>query len=197
MTTGRRRSRMGASLFAIYAIASLIPVSLLGGVLMRGYHDDGINHALDQGRAQAAVISQMAIAPAIRGADLAQGLSTSERQRLNSATDLAIFQGSVLRLRLLSFTGTVSFSDDGRVRGAVPSSGPAFQAAASGAVDARIVEAGAQTSAAAIRVLQPVFAESTGEAIGVLEVYLPYEPIAAKVQADNRVTIMRLALGPC
>jgi diguanylate cyclase (GGDEF)-like protein len=186
---------MGASLFAIYAVASLVPVSLLGVALMRGYHDDEVNHALDQGRAQAAVISQMAIAPAIRGADLSRGLSRSERQRLSSATDLAIFQGSVFRLRLLSFTGIVSFSDDGSVRGAVPSSDPAFQAAASGAVDARIVEAGAQTSAPAIRVLQPVFAESTGEAIGVLEVYLPYEAIAAKVRADTRVTIMRLAFG--
>ena len=195
MTTGRRRSRMGASLFAIYAVASLVPVGVLGFVLIRGYHDDGVSHALDQGRAQAAVISQMAIAPAIRGADLSEGLSASERHRLSSATDLAIFQGSVFRLRLLSFTGGVSFSDDGSVRGAVPASDPAFQAAASGAVDARIVEAGTQTSAAAIRVLQPVFAESTGEAAGVLEVYLPYEPIAAKVAADTRGTIMRLTFG--
>jgi len=186
---------MGASLFAIYAVASLVPVGVLGFVLIRGYHDDGVSHALDQGRAQAAVISQMAIAPAIRGADLSEGLSASERHRLSSATDLAIFQGSVFRLRLLSFTGGVSFSDDGSVRGAVPASDPAFQTAASGAVDARIVEAGTQTSAAAIRVLQPVFAESTGEAAGVLEVYLPYEPIAAKVAADTRGTIMRLTFG--
>ena len=195
MTTGRRHSRMGASLFAIYAVVSLVPVGLLGFVLIRGYHDDGVSHALDQGRAQAAVISQMAIAPAIRGADLSEGLSASERQRLSSATDLAIFQGSVFRLRLLSFTGSVSFSDDGSVRGAVPATDPAFQAAASGAVDARIVEAGTQTSAAAIRVLQPVFAESNGEAIGVLEVYLPYEPIAAEVEADTRATITRLTFG--
>ncbi len=130
MTTGRRRSRMGASLFAIYAVVSLVPVGLLGFVLIRGYHDDGVSHALDQGRAQAAVISQMAIAPAIRGADLSEGLSAAERHRLSSATDLAIFQGSVFRLRLLSFTGAVSFSDDGSVRGAVPASDPAFQAAA-------------------------------------------------------------------
>jgi diguanylate cyclase (GGDEF)-like protein len=193
--TGRGRSRTGASLFAIYAVVSLVPVSVLGGVLMRGYRDDGLSHALDQGRAQAAVIEQMAIAPALRGADLSKGLSAPERDRLSSATDLAIFQGSVFRLRLLSFTGVVTFSDDGSVRGAVPASDPAFRAAASGVVDARIVEAGAQTSAAAIRVLQPVIAESNGQAIGVLEVYLPYEPIAAKVQADTRGTMTRLTFG--
>jgi diguanylate cyclase (GGDEF)-like protein len=195
MTTAHRRSRTGASLFAVYAVASLVPVVVLGVVLMRGYHDDGVSHALDQGRAQAAVIGQMAIAPAIKGADLTEGLTPAERQRLSSATDLAIFQGSVIRLRLLTFAGDVSFSDDGSVRGAVPQSDPAFQTAASGAVDAQIIEVGTQTPAAAIRVLQPVIAESTGQAVGVLEVYLPYEPIAAKVRAESRGTIMRLALG--
>ena len=56
----RERGRAGARLFAVYAAASLVPVGVLGAVLMRGYHDDGLNHALDQGRAQAAVIEQMA-----------------------------------------------------------------------------------------------------------------------------------------
>ncbi len=40
-----------------------------------------------------------------------------------------------------------------------------------------------------------MIAESTGEAVGVLELYLPYEPIAEKVEADTRGTIMRLTFG--
>ena len=190
----RRRLRTGSSLFAMYAVASLVPVSVLGGVLIRGYHDEGLSRGLDQGRAQAAVIVQMAIAPALSGADLSEGLTRAERRRLASATDLAIFNGSVTRLRLLSFNGAVSFSDDGSVLGAVPVTDPAFQTAADGRVDARIVAAGPQ-SAAAIRVLQPVVAASSGQATGVLEVYLPYDAIAAKVRAETRDTITRLALG--
>ena len=46
-----------------------------------------------------------------------------------------------------------------------------------------------------LRVVQPVVAESNGRAIGVLEVHLPYEPIAAKVHADTQRTITRLAVG--
>lgn len=191
----RRRSRMGARLFAMYAIASLVPVSVLGAVLIRGYHHDGLSHALDQGRAQAAVIEQMAIAPAIGGADLSKGLSAAQRERLRSATDLAVFNGSVVRLRLLSFAGTVSFSDDGSVLGAVAVSDPAFRVAAAGHVDARVVGGGRQSSPAAIRVLEPVVAQSNGHAVGVLEVYLPYAAIAAKVQADTRGAITRLAFG--
>jgi diguanylate cyclase (GGDEF)-like protein len=193
--TSRRRRRTGTSLFAVYALASLIPVMVLGAVLMRGYHDDGLSHALDQGRAQAAVIEQMAIAPALGKADLAEGLSSDERAQLQSATDLAIFHGSVVRLRLLSFQGTVAYSDDGSILGALPVRDPAFRAAAAGRIDARIVDAGPQFSAAAIRVVQPVVAESNGQAIGVLEVYLPYDAIAAKVEADTRSTMTRLGVG--
>jgi len=193
--TSRRRRRTGTSLFAMYAVASLVPVTLLAAVLMRGYENDGASHALDQGRAQAIVIEQMAIAPALSGADLSEGLSGAERERLRSATDLAIFHGSVVRLRLLSFSGAVSFSDDGSGRGASPVADPAFEAASNGLVDAQIVEAGPQSPSTAIRVLLPVVAESSGQAVGVLEVYLPHEAIAAKVESETRATITRLAWG--
>jgi len=191
----RRRAHKGTTLLAVYAAASLIPVGALGVVLTNGYHDAGITHALDQGRAQAAVIEQMAIGPAVTGADLAQGLSDGEKERLHKATDLAIFHGSVARLRLVGFDGVVAFSDDGSVSGTVSRRDPAFRAAAAGKVDARIVPAGPQTTAPAIRVLQPVIPEASGRAIGVLEVFLPYDAIAAQVAEDTRSAIVRLAFG--
>jgi len=192
--TSRRPRRTGSSLFAIYALASLVPVGLLGAVLVRGYQEQGREHGRDQGRAQAAVIEEMAIAPALGHADLSAGLDTAVRERLQSATDLAIFNGSVSRLHLLSLTGIVVFSDDGSVLGAAPVTDPAFQAAVAGHTDVRIVEDGSSSSMA-IRVLQPVVATSDGHATGVLEVYLPYDAIAAKVQAETGRTITRLALG--
>src|SRR4051795_3506989 len=82
MTAAPRSNRTGARLFAMYAVASLVPVLVLGAVLIRGYRHDGLAHALDQGRAQAAVIDQMAIAPAVRHADLSHGLSHAERNQL-------------------------------------------------------------------------------------------------------------------
>jgi diguanylate cyclase (GGDEF)-like protein len=190
--TPRRR---GARLFLVYAAASLVPVSILGLALTRGYHDGGRTQALDQGRAQAAVIEQMAVAPALGGADLSKGLARRERERLQSATDLAIFHGSVSRLRLLSFTGTVAFSDDGGVLGSVARNDPGFRAAARGGVVARIVDVEPGLTGRSIRVLQPVIPEASGRAIGVLEVFLPYDAIADKVAADTRRAIVRLALG--
>src|SRR5665647_2544072 len=192
--TSRRRRLRGSRVFALYVLASLVPISLIGAVLIRGYTDAGLQRGVDQGRAQAAVIEQMAIAPALRGADLSEGLNSDERERLQSATDLAIFKGSVSHLRLRSFTGVVEFSDDGSAQGAVPVSDPAFRAAAAGGTDVRIME-DQQQSPADIRVMQPVIAAANGRAIGVLEIYLPYDVIATKVQAGTREAIIRLALS--
>ncbi len=136
--TSRRQRHRGPGIFALYVLASLLPISVIGAVLIAGYQSAGVELGRDHGRAQAAVIEQMAIAPALRGADLSAGLTVDERERLRSATDLAIFDGSVSHLRLRSFNGTVEFSDDGSALGAVPVSDPAFQTAAAGGTDVRI-----------------------------------------------------------
>jgi diguanylate cyclase (GGDEF)-like protein len=190
----RRGSRTGTRLFAVYSLASLVPVFVLGVVLVRGYQNQGLERGRDQGRAQAAVIEEMAIAPALSGADLSVGLSSAVRERLQSATDLAIFKGSVSRLHLLSLTGIVLFSDDGSVLGAPAATDPAFRAAAAGRTEVQIVQGGPHSSLA-IRVLQPVVAAADGQTTGVLQVYLPYDAIAAKVQADTTRTVIRIALA--
>jgi diguanylate cyclase (GGDEF)-like protein len=186
---------VGSRLFAAYAAASLVPVVLLGAVLVRGSQREALESGLEQGRAQAAVIEEMAIAPALTGADLDQQLTAAERQRLQDATDLAIFNGSVIRLRLRGFQGRVVFSDNGSTAGALPTSHHAFRAAAVGRTDVAIVQDPNGAPGRVIRVLQPVVAKATGQATGVLELYLPYSTIAKHVQAQMRRTYWRLAAG--
>jgi len=190
-----RLKRAFSSLFVLYAVASLVPVVLLGAVLLQGYQQEAVERGLEQGRAQTAVIQEMAIAPSLGAEDLAEGLTEVQRARLQTATDLAIYSGSVARLRLRSFSGLVTFSDDGSTAGALPSSHPAFRAAAAGRTDAAIVRDPTSGPGQVIRVLQPVVANTSGRATGVLEVYLPYDDIAAEVQDQTRHTIWRLAGG--
>ncbi|MGV8968262.1 MAG: putative bifunctional diguanylate cyclase/phosphodiesterase [Cellulomonas sp.] len=187
-----RRRRAGSRLLAIYAVASLVPVLLLGAALVQDYRGAGLERGRDQGRAQAAVIAEMAISPALTGLDLAQGLTDAERIRVRRATDLSVFSGSVSHLRLRTFAGAVSFSENDGVLGVVPVTSAAFQTAVAGGTDVHIVDDG---SARAIRVLQPIISASTGRAIGVLEIYLPYDAIAAKVQVETNRAITRLGLG--
>ena len=177
----------------MFAAASLVPVAALGLVLVHDYRVGGLERGRDQGRAQAAVIAEMAVTPALSGLDLSAGLDPGERTRLRTATDLSVYSGSVSHLRLRTFAGDVAFSDDDNVAGIVPATDPAFRSAASGGTDVRIV--GSLGSETDIRVLQPVISASTGHATGVLEIYLPYDAIAAKVQVETTRAITRLGSG--
>jgi diguanylate cyclase (GGDEF)-like protein len=192
--TSRRRHRQGSRLFALYVLASLIPISVIGVLTVREDTATGSEFGRDWGRAQAAVIEQMAIAPALRSADLSLGLNPAERGRLQSATDLAIFNGTVSHLRLRSFTGEVEFSDDGSVTNSVPVSDRAFRTAAAGGTDVLIIK-NKEPFLNVVRVVQPVIAAANGRAIGVLEVYLPYDAIATKVEAGTHSEIIRIALS--
>ncbi|BCJ49526.1 hypothetical protein Asp14428_10010 [Actinoplanes sp. NBRC 14428] len=178
-----------------YAAASLVPVAVLGVVLVNGYRDDAARQGEEQGRAQAVVIEEMAVAPALEDADLTSGLTVAQRDRLQAATDFAIFHGSVLRMRLRSFSGQVVFSDDGSTAGGIPVSDPAFTTAAVGRTDVAVVADPERGPGEVIRVLQPVVASASGRAIGVLELYLPYESIAARLREQLRITYWRLGAG--
>jgi diguanylate cyclase (GGDEF)-like protein len=191
----KSRRHVGSRLFAAYAAASLVPVVVLGAVLVRDYRREALESGLEQGRAQAAVIEEMAIAPALTGADLDHPLTATERQRLQDATDLAIFNGSVIRLYLRGFRGRVVFSDNGSTAGALPTAHHAFRAAAAGRTEVAIVQDPDGRPEQVIRVLQPVVAKATGQSTGVLELYLPYGAIAEHVQAQLRRTYWRLAAG--
>ena len=189
----RHARRVGSRLFLIYAVASLVPVVVLGFVLYRGYRQDGIDRAIDQGRAQAAVIEQMAIAPALGRRDLGMGLPTAARDHLLDATALSLFSGSVVRLRVRSFAGRVVFSDDGSIADAMPASDPSFRAATAGRTAVALVPDPTGAGGQVLRVLLPIVPNASGQATGVLEVYLPYAPIARTVDAQLRRAALRLA----
>jgi diguanylate cyclase (GGDEF)-like protein len=190
--TGEAR---GSRLFLVYALASLIPILILGFALVRNQQRTGKEWALTQGREQAAVIEQTAIAPALSSGDLRNGLNAKERASVQHATDLAVFSGSVSRLRLCSFSGATVFSDDGSTLNALPTDDPAFLAAAGGKTSARLVPDPSGGRGRVIQVVQPVVPNSTGQASGVMEIYLPYAEIAASNRAHLHTIYLRLVIG--
>ena len=193
--SGKRAVRSSSRLFATYAVVSLLPLGALAALLVRGVHDDAARQGQDQGKAQAAVIAEMAVAPALDDADLERGLTTGQRDALAKATDLALYHGTVLRMRLRTFNGQVVFSDDGSTAGGIPVSDPAFRSASVGQAEATLVHDGSAQGGRIVRVLQPVFARASGQAIGVLELYLPYDTIAARLHQQMVVTYWRLGAG--
>ena len=192
----RERGRAGARLFAVYAVASLVPVGVLGAVLMLGYHDDGLNHALDQGRAQAAVIEQMAVAPAI---ERRRPVLRPEPEPAGAAPvrhrpgDLPRLGGpaAAAATSTAPCSSPTTAASPARSRSTTRPSGPRPPAGSTPGSGRP-----ATGPRRPIRVLQPVVAGANGQSMGVLEVYLPYDAIAAKVQADTRRTIRRLGGRP-
>jgi diguanylate cyclase (GGDEF)-like protein len=188
-------ARSSSRLFATYLVASLLPLGALATLLLNGVQDDATKQGQDQGMAQAAVIAEMAVAPALDDADLTRGLTEGQRESLAKSTDLALYHGSVLRMRLRNFAGQVVYSDDGSTSGGVPVSDPSFHSASLGTAAAVLVADDSAAGGRIIRVLQPVFARASGEAIGVLELYLPYDKIDQRLREQMVVTYWRLGGG--
>lgn len=193
-TPGRRRTSRaaGAHLFIAYAALSLLPVTVLGAVLVRADQDSGVSRAIHQGRAQAAVIEQTAIAPRLDGEDFDQGLLGSEVANLYRAADVAIFSGSVSGIRLRSFAGKVILHDDSGKVPTLASTDRQFRRAVGGQVQAALITASGERM---IRVLQPVVPPVTGRPVGILELYLPYAPVAEVVANEQRQTYKQLGVG--
>jgi diguanylate cyclase (GGDEF)-like protein len=154
---------------------------MLGAVMWQVYRRDATEQGRRQGLAQARVIAEMAVAPSLDGADLDDGLTTSQLEGLRRATELAVFHGSVLRLRVRAFAGQVVFSDDGSTGGGLPVADPDFRAAAAGRSRVKVIGGPGQE---VIRVVQPLVATASGQALGVLELYLPYREIAARMRGQ-------------
>ncbi|MEO7126519.1 MAG: EAL domain-containing protein [Nakamurella sp.] len=195
MTPRRWALHGGPRLFFVYVIASLIPITLLGAVLMWHDQQTGSERALAQARAQADVIMQMAISPALNTLPLSEGLTQGELDRLWAATDLAVYSGSLNAIRLRSFTGDVVFADNGARTDPLSGDSPDFEKALRGGTSAAIVDAPSGSGERVIRVVQQVIPNTTGQATGVLQVYLPYEPIAAVIREQQRQTQGYLAGG--
>jgi hypothetical protein len=185
------RLRAATRLFAVYAALSAVPVVALGVVLDTTYRQQALQNGLSRGQEQAAIIDEMAIAPALGGKDLADGLTPTQRNQLSAATDLATYKGSVLRLRLHDFSGRVVFADDGRVEDPVDPGSRQFTEALAGRSTAEVVPLRERR---AVRVLRPV-ATTSGRSNGVLEIYLPYGRILTAVDAQVRIAWTRLLIG--
>ena len=197
---GRPPARSTSRLFATFAAASLVPVVTLGTLVLQDYRRAADEQGRSQGLAQADVIAQMVVAPALNsgdtptlgGDDLSRrGLTAEQQDRMREATRLAVYNGSVQHLRLRGFSGRVIFSDDGSSSSGVPVSDPDFRAAANGESRARVITGRTQT----IRVMQPMSAGATGQSAGVVEVYLPYQKIADRTATQVRHTGWRIVSG--
>jgi PAS domain S-box-containing protein len=207
---GRRRStarqqtrhpaqRPTARLFAKYAVICLVPVLILGAVLAASLAGEARARGLSEGRREALLVAQTAVQPLLDAKPITPNLSAEERADLRGLVAAAVRNKKILRLRVRDLAGAVVFSDDGSGLGGKPED--EVLTAAHGGVVARLTNLNADsndtgaTGPAAVEVYQPLYAGGSGRPVGVLELYLPYAPIAADVATGMDRLYLSLAIG--
>lgn len=191
-------------LFAAYALACLVPVVLLGTVLQVMLYRQATRQGLADGKAQAALFAGSSLEPLLRGVDLRGGLTTQEHTALERSVKLSLRNDDLLRLRVRDLDGRVVYSNDGSGGGAD---------GGVGTVDDEVREAAAGRTIAiltrlntdpndhgpggprVVEVYEPLAAPQNGARIGVLEVYLPYAPISARIAHGARVVAYAIGGG--
>jgi diguanylate cyclase len=186
-------------LLAIYAVATAVPVVLLGIALGLSYRPEAQQRGVAEGRSEALLIAQTAVEPILDGRPLDRGISPAENAGLHRLVERAVRGKDVLRLRLRDLAGDVVFSDDGSGFNDRPED-EAIDAA-HGAIVARLTHLNGDpddtgpVGPLAVEVYQPLYAGTPSHRVGVLEVYLPYAPINADVSADLHTLYRDLAMG--
>lgn len=186
-------------LFAVYAAITFLPVLALGVVLAVTVRSNADQRALAEGRSEATLIAQTAVQPQLAGDALSAGLSAGERAALGRLVDRAVRKGDVLRLRLRDLAGRVVFSDDGSGLRAGPE-GEALAAARGKEVIllTRVNSDGndhGRHGVASVEAYLPLTEGTPARRIGVLEIYLPFAPIARDATAGLHRLYVDLALG--
>jgi diguanylate cyclase (GGDEF)-like protein len=196
-------------MFTVYAVIALVPVLLLGVVLASSFRGAADRRGLAEGLSEAKLVGRTAVEPLLDGHPLAAGIAADERGRLRRLTATAIAEGELLRLRVRNLSGEVVYSDDGSGFGEKPDD-EALDAA-TGHIVARLTHLNADASSSSsssdddddhsdtgvrsVEVYLPLTAGRPARRIGVLELYLPYAPIARDVTAGLHKLYVDLAVG--
>ncbi len=199
MATGATATRSATRLFLVYAAVSAVPVLLIGLVLAGAYRGEADRRGLEEGRDQAALMASTAIEPLLTSRDLRAGLSPAEQAAIENIANRAVAAGTVMRLRVRDLDGNVVYSQDGSGLAEAPED-DALEAA-DGEVEAEITRLNSDANdvgplgAQVVEVYMPLSGGSAGTRVGVLEVYLPYEPIRADIAAGLSTLYKDLAVG--
>ncbi len=186
-------------MFAAFAAITLVTVLLLGVVLSASYRSEADSRGLAQGGSEAVLMAQTAVQPHFDGVPLSKGLSPTETASMDRLVHDAIRSGDVLRFRLRDLGGFVVFSDDGSGFHQQPED--EALAAAHGAEVVRLTRFNSDSvdrgriGPTSVEVYLPLRGGTPLRQIGVMEVYLPYAPIAADVDAGLTMLYRNLAIG--
>jgi diguanylate cyclase (GGDEF)-like protein len=186
------------SLLTKFSLLSLLVVVALGMGVGAMLHERIERRALLEATKLAETMTSLGLQPILLPGDLAAGKGEShldsldEQLKLRDLDDLGL-----LRLKVFNGDGVIVYSDERSIVGESHPDSPGVRRALTGRVESRVTH-GTFDDGRGVRALEvyvPLRLGGADEPSGVVEVYLPYEPVAQAIAEDSGRLYLLLALG--
>ena len=197
----RPKLRPRVGLLGTFAVASAIPIALLGLVLAHVLRDEIRHRALANARHSAALLDQALVQPELSAADLERGLSQSRIQALDRRLAASLAQHEIARIKVWNRDGRVVYASDDEIVGRTFPVSDELREALDGETASEISDLEKEENAAdrsfgqLLEVYTPLRFGAERRPAGAFELYLPYRPIAAAIAADTQRLYLVLVGG--
>jgi diguanylate cyclase (GGDEF)-like protein len=185
---------------ATFGLVSLVPIVVIGFVLAHFMQAQVRERARERATSAATLIARVGIQPRLTPEAVQDGLSPVRLSDLDRSIDTG--PGTdIARMNIWNEAGVLVYSDDHGLIGRRFPPSPELERALAGAVQSEISDSrGAETPGEGklgrlLEVYVPFEFEGSSEPDGVVELYLPYEPIAAAAADDTRTLYLLLLAG--
>ncbi|MDQ3866020.1 MAG: EAL domain-containing protein [Actinomycetota bacterium] len=189
-------------LLSKFALASIVPIVLLGLLLAHYLKSQIEDRTLSEATRAAVLIARAGIQPQLKPSDLENGLTPARMRRLTDALHAHQIRGQVVRIKIWNRALEVVYSDERRLVGKrFPLSKDALRDAYNGEIRSQVSDltradhAGERKYGQLLEVYVPLQFQDEGIPAGVFDVYLPYKPIAEAIDADTRTMYVLLLAG--
>jgi len=169
-----------------FALVSLVPVLLVGLFLGQAIRSSISGSVVDAASDRAQAVADLEVQRAL-GAhpDPGGGIAQSQQDALDRYFQAARARGDVAHVVLRSRSGTIAYADNHSVIGDGSTAPSEAHDALAGAVASQVTDSNGDAGGAArgrvLRVFAPLRAKPSDRPNGSLELWVPYEPIAARI----------------
>ncbi len=184
------RPRVG--LLGKFAIASLVPIVLLGFVLAQILRGEIRQRALLNARQSAALLDQSLVQPQLSAAELRSGLDEQRIRALDQTLQAAFASNQITRIKVWNRAGRTVYASDHAIIGKSFPPSEELREALGGETASEVSglekaeNAGERSFGQLLEVYTPLRFEAGSEPVGAFELYLPYSPIAAAIDHDTK-----------
>ena len=186
------------SLLTKFSVLSLLVIVALGigvGLMLQERIE---RRALLESTKLAETMTTLGMQPILLPGDLAAGQNEAHLDSLDEQLKLRdLDQLGILRLKVFNDDGVIVYSDERKIVGEAHPDSPGVRRALSGRIGSKLTHGTFDDGRGqrALEVYVPLRLGGDGAVDGVVEIYLPYEPVAAAISEDSRRLAVLLAGG--